>query len=160
MKKLLALLITPIVCFGNNSGTITVNAKVDFYANVDNAVINMTVNDYSKEQSQVLDNWSIWSNSASAIAINVSDIGGAKLENSNGDYFPYELYYTPCGGGDPINVTPTFGANAFGLMPEVANQAICASKPGSLNIVRPILDNAPSAGSYTSEVVMTVSQTV
>ena len=160
MKRLAFLLAAPIACFGNNSGKIDVTATVEFYANIQNAPINMTVDDYTKSQTVTLQDWSIWSNSSKSLAIEVSSVNGGDLKDSYGNSIQYQLYYIPCGGGDPINVTPTSGNNAFGLMPDVSNQNICASSPGSLEFVRPVLSHEPFAGSYTADVVMTVSQTV
>ncbi len=156
----------------NVMGTISMNASVDFVANVPNYAANFKVTNANYENQDNLDNlnFSIWTNANQAINITVvsnnynATTGYPYLKNAAGgtDEIPFDIYYQGCSNTPqpPVELTPK-GAGAtrtISLLYSDASQAACVQHAGVLQVQRLPLTTLPASGSYTGTVTLTVQQ--
>lgn len=164
MKKFIfGLSLLPCAAFADNSGNISVTATVPYILNIQDASVDMQIDNYKEAQTETVQNWSLWSNAAGPLQVSFTSPDNATLESKSGTdpylttSLPYTITYKPC-GGDPIDVTPRNGGGSSSIGYRYANFDACQQSPGSLTITRLPVNGAPKSGDYISKVVVTVSE--
>lgn len=167
MKKVFLLIsLVPAISLANeNSGNIVVTATVPYILNIQDASVDMQVGNYQEAQTEIIQNWSIWSNAAGTLQLTISSPDHAHLESTTGSdphmaySMPYTITYTSC-GGEAYDITPRSGSASQVIDYKYASFNACEASPGSLTLVRLPMDKAPKSGDYVSRVVVTVQEPV
>lgn len=165
-RSILLISLIPAICLADsNSGNIVVTATVPYILNIQDASVDMQVGNYQEAQTEIIDNWSIWSNAAGPLQIHVSSQDNAMLQSTSGPdphmaySMPYTITYTSC-GGDAYDITPRSGSASQVIDYRYASFNACESSPGILTLTRLPMDKAPKSGDYVSHVVLTVQEPV